>query len=298
MPHRGPYVEYERLVDPARRTAQIWRLVGGVVTIFAVYLTLTQAAFYGIEYALPAAEHNAFLFDLSTGATPAAMYALLLSFGFLTVGVTITAVLWHRRSIQSVLGNYRRFWAQFWRVFGALAVLNCVFVVGLPWDASFVPNVPLAKWLVLLPFSVIAVLVQVSAEEVVFRGYLQQQLAARFRTPLVWAMLPSALFGLGHYMPAEAGENAVLIALWAVAFGVLLADITARAGSLGPAIALHLANNITAILIVSQPDQLSGLSLYLTPFSMADPGAMRMWLPVDFAAMIVSWLVARIMIRR
>ncbi|MCX8226128.1 MAG: CPBP family intramembrane metalloprotease, partial [Sulfitobacter sp.] len=81
-------------------------------------------------------------------------------------------------------------------------------------------------------------------------------------------------------------------------FGILMADLTARAGSLGPAIAVHLCNNVAAILITSMPDDLSGLALYLTPFSMEDTEAMRAWLPVDFALMLVSWLAARLAIRR
>ena len=77
-----------------------------------------------------------------------------------------------------------------------------------------------------------------------------------------------------------------------------MADLTARAGTLGPAIAVHFVNNVTAILIVSMPDNLSGLALYLSPFSLADTEAVRAWLPVDFGFMLVSWLTARLAIRR
>ena len=99
-------------------------------------------------------------------------------------------------------------------------------------------------------------------------------------------------------MPEEAGENALLLVIWAVMFGVLMADLTARAGTLAPAIAIHLVNNFIAIVIISLPDTLSGLSLYLSPFSMQDTAELRAWLPVDFAMMLVSWLAARLAIRR
>ena len=55
---------------------------------------------------------------------------------------------------------------------------------------------------------------------------------------------------------------------------------------------------MTAILIASMPDDLSGLALYLVPFSMEDTEALRAWLPVDFGIMFVSWLAARLAIRR
>ena len=62
--------------------------------------------------------------------------------------------------------------------------------------------------------------------------------------------------------------------------------------------AVHFWNNVGAILIVSLPDELSGLALYLSPFSMEDTEALRAWLPVDFAMMFVLWLAARVAIRR
>ena len=77
-----------------------------------------------------------------------------------------------------------------------------------------------------------------------------------------------------------------------------MADLTARSGSLGPAIAVHFCNNVSAILVVSLPDDLSGLALYLTPFGMQDTDALAAWLPVDFAMMLVFWLAARLAIRR
>jgi len=184
-------------------------------------------------------------------------------------------------------------------VFGSITFGAVTYLLP-PWNlgAPYVPNLALGTWLMLLPFSLLGVLVQVSAEEIVFRGYVQQQLAARFNSPLVWMVLPAVIFALGHYLPDQAGENALVIALWAGVFGMLMADLTARAGSLGPAIAVHFCNNVAAIVITSLPDDLSGLALYLTPFGMDDVDALRAWLPVDFALMLVSWLAARLAIRR
>jgi hypothetical protein len=81
-------------------------------------------------------------------------------------------------------------------------------------------------------------------------------------------------------------------------FGVLAADLTARAGTLGPAIALHFFNNIIALLFISLPDSLSSLALYVLPYDMSDTDVLRQWLLVDFAVMIVGWLAARLALRR
>ena len=111
-------------------------------------------------------------------------------------------------------------------------------------------------------------------------------------------LIPSALFAFGHHSPETAGENAWIVTLWAGVFGLLMADLTARAGSLGPAMAIHFINNLSALVLVSLPDQMSGLSLYHMPFGMNDAAAMAPWLPVDFAFMIVMWLAARLALRR
>ncbi|MFG6566310.1 CPBP family intramembrane glutamic endopeptidase [Sulfitobacter sp. 1A13679] len=299
MNWRPDYSAHAAFVAPARNTSALWRFFLGLFVAVVAYVALNELYFqtvYGLAGSAAPSLHG----DLLKGATPQAMYLLLFSFGTMAMAVAVTVRIVHRRSAGSLLGLPRRLWPSFRAVSGAMLLLGVTLAVLPPWSmgGELTPNLPLSRWLLLLPLSLLAVLVQVSAEEIVFRGYVQQQLAARFNAPLIWMVLPSVLFAAGHYLPAEAGENALMVALWAGVFGILMADLTARSGSLGPAIAVHLWNNVSAILIVSLPDDLSGLALYLTPFSMDDAAALRSWLPVDFALMLVSWLAARLAIRR
>ncbi|NUH66726.1 CPBP family intramembrane metalloprotease [Sulfitobacter sp. S0837] len=299
MTWRPDYSAHAAFVAPARSSSALWRFLLGLFVAVIAYVALNEFYFQSI-YALMGSAATAFHGTLLQGATPQAMYLLLFSFATMAMAVGVTVRVVHRRNTRSLLGAPERLWPSFRAVSIAMLALGAVLLILPPWDmgGELTPNLPLGRWLLLLPLSLLAVLVQVSAEEIVFRGYVQQQLAARFNSPLIWMVLPSALFALGHYLPAEAGENAAMVALWAGIFGILMADLTARSGSLGPAIAVHLWNNVSAILIISLPDDLSGLALYLAPFSMDDPAAMRTWLPVDFAMMLVSWLAARLAIRR
>ena len=278
--------------------AEIWRLVLGVVVMVLLYIVL--ALFYQQAISELVRFRPDFNEALATGSTPLAMYVLLFSFALISMAVFIGVRLVHKRDPLTVLGPLILAVPQFFRVFGILMVLGAVLMVLPPYGIGgpLVPNMAFGLWAVLLPLSLVAVFVQISAEEIFFRGYLQQQLGARFKSPLVWMVLPSALFAFGHYQPVEAGQNAVMITLWAGLFGILMADLTARAGSIGPAIAVHLVNNLTALLITSLPDSLGGLSLWHTPFGMGDAAQLRAWLPVDFAVMIVSWLAARLALRR
>lgn len=284
--------------DAAKGQTEVWRLVLGVIVMIGVYIAL--ALFYQEGLSVISSARPSFQSELITSGTPLAMYALLLSFGMISVAVFVGVRLVHKRSGLSVLGPMILAVPQFFRVLGILAVLSVVLAVLPPYGMGgpLVPNLGFGLWLVLLPVSLAVVFIQISAEEIFFRGYLQQQLAARFQSPLVWMVLPSILFAMGHYQPAEAGENAVMIAVWAGVFGLLMADLTARSGTIGPALAVHFVNNVTALLITSLPDSLGGLALWHTPFGMADIAKLRAWMPVDFALMIVSWLAARLALRR
>ena len=293
------YAAHRDFIAPAVPTAALWRVFVGFLAASAVYLLLNNL-FFTLVFNLLGSQDGSFYDDLLTGKTPVAMFILLGSFGLMTVGIVLVARVLHKRSLSSLIGPMSLAVPQFGMVVRMLVIVGAITFVLPPWGfgEDNVSNMPLGKWVLLLPLSLVAVFIQVSAEEIVFRGYVQQQLAARFKSPLVWMVLPSVLFALGHYLPEEAGGNAVTTALWAAVFGILMADLTARAGSLGPAIAVHFCNNVTAILITSLPDNLSGLALYVTPFGMEDTEALRAWLPVDFALMFVSWLAARLAIRR
>lgn len=293
------YRAHEPLVSPARGTAQIWRLVMGIVLIAGVVLLVSQFVSQTLVTLLGHAGY-ASLIGVDGGSTPMSVLYLLTSFGFLTLGVVVALRVAHHRGIAALFGDRALFRQQFTAVLAMMLLLNACIVLLPPWTVGLPmePNIEFGKWLLLLPFAIVAILIQVSAEEIVFRGYLQQQFAARFSSPLIWLGVPSALFGLGHYMPVAAGENAVMLAVWAGLFGLAMADVTARAGTLGPAIALHLSHNAVAILFVSIQDELSGLALYTVTIDLADSEAVSGMFPVEFMMVLVSWLGARLAIRR
>lgn len=294
--NRNAYAAHEILVAPARARSQLWRVFVGFVLIAVVVFLLNSALHAVMRSAAPGYWDAAAL----AGNKPGALLILLGSFVFLILGTMAAARLMHDRPPLGLVGPLPIALRQFWRVLRLLLVLGLVAMVLPPYGVgqTMQVNLPFGTWVALLPLSLTVILIQTSAEEILFRGYLQQALAARFRSPLVWAVTPAALFALGHYTPTEAGDNAVIVALWAGIFGVLMADLTARAGTLGPAIAVHLFNNLTALLLFAVPGNLTGLALYLLPFDLTDVQAVRPWLAVDFATMLVSWLAARVAIRR
>ena len=294
------YRPHEVLVAPVRPHSELWRFFLGLVLAVAVHFFLSILLRAGLYLVLPADTLAEVM--SGKGQTAFSLIVLLGSFGLLIVGAMTAVRVMQDRPGRSLIGPLPLAIRQFSAVIRALVLLGVVLAVlppyGMAVDAPLEPNLPFGRWLVLLPLSVGAVLIQAGAEEILFRGYIQQSLAARFRSPLVWMLVPSVLFAVGHFIPAQAGAHAWLVMAWALIFGILMADLTARAGTLGPAVAVHLVNNATAILLVSVPDSLSGLSLFTLPFSMADTERMQGWLLIDFGIMFVSWLAARLAIRR
>ena len=299
QPNPSPRVNppaFAAYVAPAAQTAQLWRLGLGFALILAVYFG-TMA---GIGLAVWALSGLDVLEDglsqIETGASPLTMLVLLASFGGAWLGVWLAARLLHRRGWRSLFGHPPRVLADFllgvvmlFGVGGGLALLT------LRWLPELSPSLPLSVWLAFLPLALIGILIQTGAEELVFRGYLQQQLAARFASPLAWMLLPSVLFGLAHYAPDETGSNVWLIVAATGLFGLIAADLTARTGSLGLAWGLHFANNVLAILVISAMPGLDGLALWR--LAEADPAVLQPLLYADMAIMVAIWGACRLWLR-
>lgn len=293
------YAAHDAFVAPARPRAEPWRLLLGLVLIVVAILGLTALYHQALLHLASPDLHRDVTRIEGPGRTAPGVLALLGSFVIITLSVVLITAQLHRRNPLTLLGPLPVMLRQFGATTAVLLVLGAVVMILPPWGFPdpVLRGMPPLIWLLLLPVSLIAVLIQTSAEEILFRGYVQQQLAARFRSPVVWMFAPAILFGLLHYR-ADAGENLALIMLWAGGFALVAADLTARAGTLGPAIALHFLWNSVSLLLLSVEGTLSGLALFLLQVDMADPVALRPYLLIDGTLLFVAWLAARLAIRR
>lgn len=106
--------------------------------------------------------------------------------------------------------------------------------------AEYVPSIPVDKTAEQLyaqmtlawagPFVLVIGLVPGFCEEMLFRGYIQQRLVARWG-PWTGISVASVLFGLAHVMPH--------VVLFATILGFYFGVIAWRTGSIGPTIACH-----------------------------------------------------------
>ena len=139
-------------------------------------------------------------------STAGGLFATLATFAGIWLGIWIAMRALHREKLSRLFGNSARLSRS-----GFLNGLAAVLVTSLLTELCYwiiIPEVrrgpiELGTWaLYLLPILFFA-FVQTSSEELLFRGYLQRGLAYRFRSPLVWAVLPTLVFTALHWNPAS-----------------------------------------------------------------------------------------------
>ncbi len=289
---------FRRYIAPARARAQVWRLLLGAALVTATYLLgiavifALVALFSGPQYML------SWAMTMSSASTPAGMFMLFASFVGAALGPML-AVRWiHRRKIATLFGPRVRVLRDF-----AIAAVTVLVIYGALlalWSLKFdaVPNIQPARWLVLLPFALLGVLLQTGAEELVFRAYLPQQLAARFQSPWIWMVLPAIAFAALHYDRESSGSNTFMVIAAAGLFALIATDLTRRTGSIGAAWGFHFANNVLAIVFIATDGSITGLALYVTPYQASDTAVLPMLMLGDVAVMALAWLTLRRLLQR
>ena len=245
------------------------------------------------------------------GDTAFGVVLQLVSFGLYVVVLGGLVKRLHGRGLWSMIGplgdTITAFKAAGWAV-GLVILAQTVLPPAI--DASeFSVMRPLLGWLAWMPVVLVALVIQTGAEEIYFRGYLQQQLACLSDKRWIWMGLPSLLFGVGHYMNGFGPADGVIYAIWATLLGLACADLTARTGNIGAAVGLHTANNLFAFVLTGVEGWPSnGLALFLYPYEdpmVYDYGLDTLLAPwaifeLLLAALmvLVMWLAARIAIKR
>ncbi len=297
------YAPYAALVDPARAKAELPRLLLGFALI-EVFYAGALAIIDGATYRVPEAAADAYF----GGTTPLGLILQLLSFGFLAAAVVLVLRYAHDRGLGSALGPMPRFVRDLTRAFlGVLALMLAMEAIPPWWDATLIDHQrPVWLWLALLLPGLVVLLVQTGAEELLYRGYLQAQIAALLPHPAAWLILPNIAFATVHWNNGGDPVQSAQYVAWAFLFGVAASDLTARTGTLGAAIGFHLANNAFAFLFFAEAGgQDSGLALVLFK-----PGALAGDMPaepmpfltvpflVELAGVGLIWMAARLAIRR
>lgn len=281
--------EFEAMLAPARLYPELWRLFLGLLTILFGYAGGVAILAVLLFAAVGPLEFFGWVRRVQSPTEPVPTLLLLATFYGMALGAILAAGACHFRGPGSLFGPR----GETLRGFLTACVVALPLYLGLTAFGAYfdapLPNLAWADWLGWLPYALPLILVQVSAEELIFRGYLPQQLAVRFRAPWIWFGLPAAIFAALHVNPAvPLQSNAVVIAS-AFLFALIATDLTRRTGSLGAAIGLHFVNNATGLLTISVSGTITGLSRWVTPDDIATVGLGAAAL--DLAFFVVLWRI-------
>lgn len=267
---------FQRWIDLARPRAQLWRTALGSVLVVVAWLAWTivsgliavggglirpdaLGAVMG-QFASPLSYLDAFM----------AMGVLLATFWGLWLGVWLVSRLLHRRGLSTVFAHDGRIRLDQFAIGMALAAGYLALSLGSTWLSGAPPmrsDLPVEYWLAALAPMLLLVFLQSAGEEIFFRGYLTQQLAARIPHPIVWGMLPSLAFGLAH--TANAGGDAQFAIYYvtvATLLGLVMTAMVWRTGGLAAAMGFHLMNNIGAMLLVGVAGVTPPISLFVMDY--------------------------------
>ena len=299
IPLPGLSPAFLEFVGPARRSPEVWRIFVGVILGASCFAATLIGTLHLVLAAIgnPSAFDTLKAFQVPSLTNPIWVLWLLFGFSGLSIGMGVAARIMHGRSPRTLIRTPGRPVAQHFcvGVLAAVAVLAPGALVVLLW---FEPsrNMEVSTWALWMVPALPLVLLQAFSEELLFRGYLQQQLAARFSSRWMWWFLPSFVFGALHFDPETFGGNAPLVALATMVFGLIAGDVTARSGSIGIAVGLHFANNMFALGLFGLDNHLSGLSLYVLPDPARQEAEFGLLSIVDFIGICFAYVVFLVVI--
>jgi membrane protease YdiL (CAAX protease family) len=237
---------------------------------FLLFIVLISIFYAVILYGWSIFGHSSFLNNQKI--------TIILLFGsFITWHLALLTIvkLLHKRSYVSLIGVKKKLnWKQFLLATFVTVSVSLVSLIIIPFESilfsqNYLPRIEtsyIKEWLPWVLPALLVIFIQVSAEEVLFRGYLLQQLRARFRSYWIWAIIPSFLFGIAHYDFSTFENNTFIYMLNAFVFGVLASILTVQSNNISYALGMHFINNIIGVLFFGLGDTLSDLSLVKSYF--------------------------------
>lgn len=199
--------------------------------------------------------HNAM--DLSAYGISQNLGFILLMIPFVLAFIT-TIILFkplHKRLLAEVINGTKQIrWKRYFTALGVWFII-CLLYLAVDYalnSTNYKLQFDAAKFIPLVLLSLLFIPIQTAYEELLFRGYFTQGIAAWTRNRWVAIIFPALLFGLMHSFNPEVKEYG----FWAtmpqyVMFGLLFGLMTILDDGIELAMGAHAANNIFSCLFVT-----------------------------------------------
>jgi membrane protease YdiL (CAAX protease family) len=206
--------------------------------------------------------------DMSAYGIDSNVGLVLMMLPFLTSLLFIVLLLkpLHKRTLSEVInGRDKIRWSRFFLAFGLWALLMGIytFIDFNMHPDNFTVRFDAAVFFPLVIISLLIIPFQTTLEELLFRGYVAQGVAAWTKSRWLVIIIPGVLFGLMHSANPEVKASGFVLAMSQyIFFGLLFGLITTLDDGIETTMGAHAANNIFfAIFITNKSSALQTAAL-------------------------------------
>jgi len=181
----------------------------------------------------------------------------------LFVGVWLAQRLVHRRTLTQLTTTTTFRWPLVWQSMVIWLGLGVIFTVieALIHPGRYEWTFDFSQWILIAPLVLLAIPIQASGEELMFRGYLMQAFARLWAQPVFLVLLSGVAFMAPHLLNPEMGSalgGPIPMALNYFLVGVGTAVLSLRDNGIERAIGMHVVNNLYAGLVVGYEGSVLG----------------------------------------
>jgi len=182
------------------------------------------------------------------------LFLLLISFAITVPGIWLTVTKLHDLPFISVLTGRKQI--DFERILYSFMIWGTAISSVVFLDYSLNPddyqvNFKINEFIILFIIAISLIPIQISVEEIVFRGYLMQGFGNWFNSRFMALFLSSTVFGLLHFSNPEIDALGNKFIVQYISAGFILGIIALMDDGLELSIGLHAAQNLIGVLLLT-----------------------------------------------
>lgn len=181
------------------------------------------------------------------------LFWLIIPFLFVALFLVFHTKFVHKRTILSIFTGREKFdWKRFFFSFTLLSVVLALFLLFQYLSSdSLIFQFNAQKFIPLFIIAILLLPIQTSCEEILFRSYILQGIKMRTRKNSIAVLISGLMFGAIHIGNPEVAKIGYHIIAYYMLVGVFLSLISLYDNGIELALGYHAANNIFAVLMIT-----------------------------------------------